>query len=319
VSDTCTATSARLSTTSEGLWLTATLCNVAQLPPVLKIRPIGSVEATVADHPGIEVLERAGICQAGVVDADVACWVGALGRPDVEIDLVIARPDSFAERLLGPPPLFQAPDDCVEAAEALADWHAQRPPQRVVALCRRDGAWVAAARLWRAGQDDSDDVVVTPLGAGAIGEVVRELLGRARPAGFHGINSEAAALDTVLGAWQADPNIDVVSQLARMGLSVPQARLVEAVADKGTTRAVISAAQYSIDGAVRAPMAVTVADTVVGRVVVGNTVGPDGRRWTALLPGADSAIDSAVAELLESLPSGRDWDSHERIENLDTH
>lgn len=179
-------------------------------------------------------------------------------------------------------------------------------------LCRRDNAWVAAARLWRPGQDTSDEVVVTPLGGTEIAHVVVDTIGPADPAQFHGINSEAAVLNTVLSAWQANPAIDIIAGLVEVGLSVPQARLVEAVADRGTTRAVIGAAEFSISGPARAPMAVTVADTLIGRVVVSNSVGPDGRQWTTLLPGADHAIHTAVVELLETLPSGRGWATHQR-------
>ena len=250
--------------------------------------------------------------QAGVVDQDVACWVRTLGRPDVEVDVGVSRPDSAPTRLLGPPPLFKAPDDSVEAARALAQWHAGRPPQRVVALCRSGGAWVSAARLWRPGRDETDEVVVTGLGAVDVAEVVRELLGRAAPAQFHGINTETAVLDPVVAAWAADPGIDLVTELVGVGLSVPQARVVEAVADAGTGRAVISAAQFSIDGPARAPLAVMVADTVMGRVVISNTTGPDGRQWLTLLPGTDAAIAAAVTELLETLSSGTEWGSYER-------
>jgi hypothetical protein len=312
VTETGTAVTARLSTTSEGLWLTAALCGVAQLPPALKIRPIGAVQATIADHPGIEVLKSAGIYQGGEVDPSVASWVRTLGRPDVEIDVTITRPETRPDRLEGPPAVFTAPEDPIEAAEALAQWYAQRPAQRVVTLCRRDNTWVAAARLWRLGQDTSDEVVVSPLSETKIAHVVVNTLGPADPAQFHGINSEAAVLNTVLAAWQANPAIDIIAGLVEVGLSVPQARLVEAVADRGTTRAVIGAAQFSISGPVRAPMAVTVADTLLGRVVVSNSVGPDGRQWTTLLPGADHAIHTAVLELLETLPSGRGWATHQR-------
>ena len=310
------SSTARLSTTSEGLWLTAALCGVLELPPVLKVRPVGSVEATLADHPGIVVLERAGLCRAGVVGPDVREWVETLGRPDVEVDVVVSRPDRAPTRLLGPPPLFEAPPDWIEAARALAEWHGRRPPQRVVALCRRDGTWVSAARLWRAGDDDIDDVVVSPLGGADVGVAVREVLGQAQPAQFGGINSETARLGPVLSAWQTNPSISVVDELVRVGLSGPQARVVEAVCDAGAARATISAAEFSIDGPVWAPLALTVADTMLGRVVVSYTVGPDGRLWTTLLPGSGTAIDGAVTELLEGLPCGRGWGTHQRVRNF---
>lgn len=309
-----TGTAARLSTTSEGLWLAAALCNVANLPPALKIRPVGSVQATLADHPGLAVLESAGVIEDGTVDPDVASWVAALGRPDLEVDVIVTRHEEDSDHLLGPPPMFVAPDDAIEAAAALAQWYAERPPQRVVALCRRDGIWVGAARLWRPGHDSCDDIVVSPIGSAQITEGVVEVLGTAQPAHFHGINSEAAALNAVLTAWQANPvGHDLVADLVGVGLTVPQARLVEAVADRGATRAVVSAAQFSIDGKELASAAVTVADTILGRVVISNVVGPDGRQWTTLLPGSDDAIARAVRELLESLPCGRDWATHQRI------
>ena len=308
-----TGTAARLATTSEGLWLAAALCHVANLPPALKIRPVGSVQATLADHPGLAVLETAGVIEDGAVDPDVASWVTALGRPDLEIDVIVSRPEEHSNQLLGPPPLFVAPDDAIEAAAALAQWYAERPPQRVVALCRRDGVWVGAARLWRPGHDSSDDIVISPLGSAQISGAIVEVLGSAEPAHFHGINSEAATLNSALAAWQANPvGRDLVADLVGVGLTVPQARLVQAVADRGTTRAVVSAAQFSLDGTELAATAVTVADTIMGRVVVSNVIGPDGRQWTTLLPGTDDAITRAVLELLESLPCGRDWATHRR-------
>jgi hypothetical protein len=309
-----TGTAARLSTTSEGLWLAAALCNVANLPSALKIRPVGSVQATLADHPGLAVLDAAGVIADGRIDPDVASWVAVLGRPDLEVDVSVSRPEEQSARLLGPPPLFVAPDDPIEAAEALAQWYADRPPQRVAALCRRDGTWVGAARLWRPGQDSSDDIVISPLGSAQISEAVIDVLGAAAPAHFHGINSEAAALNSALSAWQANPaGHDLIADLVGIGVTVPQARLVEAVADRGTTRAVVSAAQFSIDGKELASTAVTVVDTVLGRAVVSNVVGPDGRQWTTLLPGTEDAITRAVLELLGSLPCGRDWATHQRI------
>lgn len=312
------AVSARLSTTSEGLWLTAALADVGQLPAVLKVRPIGSVAATVEDHPGMAVLEQAGVCSAGVVDGDVAEWVRTLGRPDIEVDVVVSRPETATTTLAGPPPLFEAPDDPIQAAETLTRWYAQRAPQRVVAVCRRDGAWVAAARLWRAGNDSIDEVVISPLGAAPIASVPGQVLGAGKPARFHGINVEAARLEPLVAEWQARPGSDIVAALAGHGLSVPQARVVQAVADATTTRMVLTAAQFSIDGAAWAPLAVTVADTVLGRVVITNAPGPDTRQWTTLLPGTDSAVVAAVEELLDSLPCGCGWTTHQRTTSWDT-
>src|SRR4051794_6894868 len=159
-----TAVGARLSTTSEGLWLTAALAGVTRLPSVLKVRPVGDVDATLASHGGMAVLETAGVCRDGVLDPDVADWMLTLGRPDIELAIMMSRPEAKPDRLLGPPPVFEAPSDPVDAARALAQWRMRQPAQRAAALCRRIGWWVAASRVWRAGTEDLDEIVVSPLG-----------------------------------------------------------------------------------------------------------------------------------------------------------
>nr|VTP02297.1 hypothetical protein BIN_B_04451 [Mycobacterium riyadhense] len=309
---------ARLSTTSEGLWLTAALAGVSQLPPVLKVRPIGAVAATLSDHPGVAVLEQAGVCRGGGLDGDVAEWVATLGRPDVELDVVVSRPETAPTTLAGPPSPFEAPIDTIQAAEALTRWHAQRPPQRAVALCRRAGVWVAAARLWRSGNDSIDEVVISPLGSASIATTVCSVLGASQPAQFHGINVEAATLEPLVARWQADPGSDIVAALIEVaGLSVPQAKVIQAAGDATATRAVLGAAQFSIDGPCWAPLGVTVIDTVLGRVVISNAMGPDARQWTTVLPGTDSAVATAVDELLDSLPCGPGWVTHQRTTEFD--
>lgn len=79
-----TAVGARLSTTSEGLWLTAALARVSRLPAVLRVRPVGDVEQMLAGHPGLAVLEEAGVCRDGVLDAmsrsGFARWVAPTSK-----------------------------------------------------------------------------------------------------------------------------------------------------------------------------------------------------------------------------------------------
>ena len=85
-------------------------------------------------------------------------------------------------------------------------------------------------------------------------------------------STATAALNAVLTPGKPIRSaIDLVADLVGVGLTVPQARLVEAVADRGATRAVVSAAQFSIDGKELASAAVTVADTILGRVVISNS------------------------------------------------
>ena len=310
---------ARLSTTSEGLWLTAALAGVSRLPAVLKVRPIGDVDGIVADHPGLAVLEEAGVCYGGVLDPDVADWLLTLGRPDIELDVMVSRPDGSSDRLVGPPPVFEAPQDSVEAAEALGRWHEREPPQRAAALCRRGSWWVAAARMWHGGEDPIDEVVVSPLGQTSPAGAVNDILGPGTPAQFHGINIESTVLEAIITDWQAHPDTDVVTALVEAGLTVAQARIVAAVGDATATRAVVTAVEYSVDGASPPVAGISVVDTLVGRVLISTCEGPDGRAWTMLFPGTVQRVATGVEELLARLPSGRDWVTHHRIRQFDTH
>lgn len=93
---------AQLSTTSEGLWLTAALSGVTRLPAALRVRPVGDTEAMLASHPGLQVLEEAGVCQGRTLDPDVQEWLWTLGRCDIDVSIRVSRPDAKSERLTGP-------------------------------------------------------------------------------------------------------------------------------------------------------------------------------------------------------------------------
>lgn len=313
------AVGARLSTTSEGLWLVAALAGVSRVPAVLKVRPIGDIDGIVADHPGLAVLEEAEICRGGVLDANVADWLLTLGRPDIELDIMVSRPDGPSDRLVGPPNVFEAPQDSVEAAEALSRWHAQQLPGRAVALCRRANGWVAAARMWRGGQNPLDEVVVSPLGHTSPAGVVNDILGPSPAAQFPGINIESAVLEPIITGWQTHRHTDVVTALVEAGLTVPQARIVAAAGDASATRAVVTAMEYCIDGASPPVAGISVIDTLAGRVVISTCAGPDGRGWTMLFPGTVQRVATGIEELLARLPSGADWSTHQRIRQFDTH
>ncbi len=69
------AMGAQLSTTSEGLWLTAALSGVTRVPAALRVRPVGDVEAMLASHPGLQGREEAGVCQGRTLD--VQEWLSA--------------------------------------------------------------------------------------------------------------------------------------------------------------------------------------------------------------------------------------------------
>lgn len=141
--------------------MAAALAGVSRLPPELRIRPIGDLDNVLARHGGLAVMQAAGVCTGRTLDADVAHWMGVLGLPDVQITVVVDRPRRDGDRLLGPPPIFEPgvdPQlDPMGAYEALTRWNASRGRRGVVVLCRRDGDWVAAARLWQPRQHPYSD------------------------------------------------------------------------------------------------------------------------------------------------------------------
>lgn len=229
----------------------------------------------------------------------------------------VSRFDGRADRLLGPPPRFEAAADPLQAAEALRVWRASRPAQRAAALCR-DGYWVAAVRVWQVGDRPLDEIVVSPLGPARISTSLDELLGPGQPADFDGINIESEVVEPLIAAWQARPAMDLVSELVDVGLTLSQARILAAAGDVTASGASVTATEYSVDGGQLAPKAVTVIDTVMGRVLVSTVAGGDHRPWTTVFPGTEQRIARAVGELLESLPSGPGWTTHTRIRQFDS-
>lgn len=313
---------AQLSTTSEGLWLTAALSGVTRLPAALRVRPVGDLEAMLASHPGLKDLEEAGICQGRTLDPDVQEWLLTLGRCDIEVSIMVNRPTERTERLVGPPPTFDPgvdpQQDPLGAAEALRAWRAHQPADRAAVLCRRSGQWVVAARVWQGGDEPLDEVTICPLDRDTTPtQAVVDIMGDELAADFEGINVEAQRLEQVLATWQADPQgCDVIGELLKLGLTARQARVVVAVSDAGAVRASIGAAQYSLDGPAFAASGALVVDTLMGRVVVSSSSGEGQQRWTMLFPGTPARIGRAVSDVLQSLPSGAGWDRHERIQQF---
>lgn len=337
-------TGARLSTNSEGLWLTAALAGVTRLPSALGVRPIGAVNEIVPGHPGLEVLESKGICSGRVLDADVERWMWVLGRPDIQITVKVKRPVHAHGELGGPQPLFD-PDidpleDPIAAYEAIMQWYASQGLQRAAVLCRRDGAWVSAARVWqphqhdaetqesdgmpgglegsigeRASDDDDarreiDEIVVTDLGAIDPSKSVNEVIGHSIPGQFDAINVPMGLLEPVLERYQRNPGLDLLGHLRGCGLTMPQARVMEAVADVSATQVTVTAEEFSVGQRSYAPFVVTVIDTIVGQVLRTDSVSADGQQWISILPGTPTRISAAVLAMCESLPAGTEWVSH---------
>ncbi len=340
-------TGARLSTNSEGVWLTAALAGVTRLPAALGIRPIGAVNQVVPGHPGLKVLESTGICSASVLDADVERWMWALGRPDIQITVKVKRPRHAHGELGGPAPLFD-PDidpsqDPIAAYEALMQWYATQGLQRAAVLCRRDGAWVSAVRVWQPTQHDPDahieaadpsretesligdgfdandnedvrreidEVVITDLGAIDPARSVNEIIGHGIPGQFDAINVPMGLLEPVLERYQRNPAADLLADLRGCGLTLPQARVMEAVADVSATQITVTAEEFSVGQRSFAPFVVTVIDTIVGQVVRTDSVSADGQQWISILPATPTRVSAAVLAMCESLPSGTEWVNH---------
>lgn len=410
-----TAAGARLSTTSEGLWLTAALAGVSRLPTELRIRPIGEADNAVGRHSGLEVLQRAGICTGESLDPDVANWVAVLGLPDLQITITADRPRRRGDRLIGPRTVFDPGVDSetypIAAYEALTAYNAQRGPRGVVVLCRRGGEWVSAARLWQTRQDadtgepasatrdaravpwnqrwnntllrsqpgpvhntaaaalwpdpqfssafrakaayllaardedglptptgpadplaaelsamiaadalndEIDEVVVSYLGRADIAAAVSDVVGPADSAKFDTINLPAGVLDPIVNRWQASGGrADLLTDLCEIGLSVPQARVVQAVADASSARTTITAAEFRVGSKAFSPLTVAIADTIVGRIAHWQSTSIDGLRWTTIAPGATHTIAEAVDCMCAALPAGANWAVHERTRRAD--
>ncbi|WP_240163597.1 ESX secretion-associated protein EspG [Mycolicibacterium sphagni] len=309
-----------MSTTSEGLWLTAALSGITRLPGALRVRPVGDTEAMLASHPGLQVLEEAGVCQGRTLDSDVRDWLLTLGRCDIDVSIQVIRPDERSDRLTGPPEIFTPRADPLRdphaAAAALRAWRTHQSAERTAVLCRRDGKWVVAARVWRIGDDPIDDVTVSPLeGDTTVFQAVNDLLGDEVPADFEGINIEPERLEAVLSAWQLDrQGYDVIGELLKLGLTARQARIIVAVSDTGAVRAAIAATQYSVDGPEFAASGAMVVDSLMGRVVISSNTTDDQQRWTMLFPGTTARVSRAVSDVLHNLPSGTGWERHQRIQ-----
>lgn len=338
---------ARLSTTSEGLWLTAALAGVTRLPDALRIRPIGAVDRVLPGHPGLKVLQDQGICSGRVLDSDVERWMWALGRPDLQITVTIKRPNRHRDRIGGPPAVFDPGvdplEDPIRAYEALMSWNATFGPRRVAVLCCRGGEWVSAARIWQPIQvpdeaedpghapaaDDTtggdtrethgelDEIIITDLGVRDPAEMVNDIVGRSETrAEFEAINLRAGTLESVLQRWQRHPSTDLIGALRQCGLSTAQAYIVEAASDVSATQITVSATQFSIDHTDHAAHVLTITDTLNGRVIKVDSESPDGQRWISLLPGGPRWISEGVTAMCASLPSGTDWLAHRRDRQL---
>lgn len=316
---------AQLSTTSEGLWLTAALSGITRLPATLRVRPVGDTEALLSSHPGLPILQEAGVCQDRTLDPDVQEWLLTLGRCDIDVSLMVTRPAERAQRLTGPPEMFQSSADPLKeplaAAADLRTWRAHQAADRTAALCRRDGKWVLAARVWQTGEEPIDEVTVCPLeGDTTVFDAVSDLLGDELPAEFEGINIEADRLEAVTSSWQADPQgYDVIGELLKIGLTSRQARVVVASCDAGAVRASIGATQYSLDGPSFAATGAMVVDSLMGRVVISSSAGEDEQRWMMLFPGTPARVQRAVSDVLQELPSGGAWENHQRIQSFHAH
>jgi hypothetical protein len=325
------ASGARLSVTSEALWLTAALAGISRLPSTLRVRPAdGAERADLSTHPGFEVLQQAGVWTGTALDPDVEHWMHTLARPDVRVDVEVDVPTKVSAQLLGPAPLFtpsydlttiqQSGTAAIAAYEELQQWRAQQPAQRVATLCRRDGIWVAATRLWQSGsehtgndRDEVDEIVVSLVGDRPIATTVAELLGSAGAAQFRGLSIQFSVLNDIVSQWQRDPDTNIVATLVDHGLTVEQARIVEAVADRSAVRATVTAMQLRPGRNEWARRTMTVADTVYGRVLRSES-GSAEQVWTLMAPGTDHHISVGLNEVLESLPSGRDWSEYTKAQ-----
>ncbi|GFG83233.1 ESX secretion-associated protein EspG [Mycobacterium paragordonae] len=277
-----------LATTLDGLWALQVFTGIEALCPELGLRPhLPRAElerpAMAMRHPAVSELVNCGAVTLGgggpTVDRPIVEALTVISRREVAVMMLIHHPD----------------------ADVL--------PQRV-ALSRFGQWWVSLARF------GDDTVLIRPMGTATSREAAAVLIAREIEA-VCGVNKIASfepmtvATERLLALTSAPEGLERV--LREEGASADQMRAGLALANAGrSAQCSVVGLQSTQAAPVVTDHVVTVGDTECGRVMVKN-LRRQGQRWSVLAPGATHHINTAIVELLSSLPSGNDW---YRIQNL---
>jgi EspG family len=271
-----------LETTCEGVWLLQALCGVETLPAVLMLRPYVAAAGPPVGHPGVSVLRNAGVLiDDHTVHPRIAEWIGVLGAPDVELCGGIRRAGDFPD----PPDYLQ------------------------LAVARRDDLHVAASR-------HQEDVTIEELGqVGSLRELVARILPLCgppvEPVGFEPVTVPSQALVEGFGRVVGGEHTPAVA-LGGLGLSAPQRQVLMRAADQPLTELSLGVVQHDSRGDHVANAAVTVTDTIEGRIVTGPVRSEDGTWWTRISPGTTDAVARSLRALVATLPTPV-WREHSRL------
>jgi hypothetical protein len=268
-----------LETTCEGVWLLQALCGVETLPAMLMLRPYLSLIGPPVGHPGVAVLRDAGaLLDEHTVHPRIAEWLEVLGAPDVELCGAIRRGNDHS--------------DCLQ-----------------LAVARRDDLHVAASR-------HNDNVTIEDLGqVGSLRELVMRILPLCgppvQPVDFEPLTVPSAVLTEGL-QQEARGEHTATAALGGLGMSARQRRVLLRAADQPLTELFLGVIQHDNRGVHVADMAVTITDTIEGRVVTGPERGEDGTWWTHISPGTTDAVVRSLRALVATLPTPT-WRDHSRL------
>jgi hypothetical protein len=270
-----------LMTTLDGLWALQVFAGIERVCPELGLRPHDRRSETARLAQSLEVMselinEKAVTVRGGnfVVDKPILNWLTVLSRREVALLVLIQQPGGNTDL-----------------------------PDRV-ALCRRGKWWVSLAIYGNA------MVAIKPMGIATTHVEASRLVRRELDA-ICGVNEPAKFRPLTVataGLRACRQERDVERLVIEAGADVDQLRAGLALSRSGrSAQASICAFQQ---GQKTVPtvstLFVTVADTERGRMMIKNVIS-GGQQWTILAPGLTESINSAVVELLKSLPANKDW------------
>lgn len=274
-----------LTTTVDGLWVLQVLTGIEVIAPELGLRPhLPSVEPRqlARAHPIADDLRAHGVIdESGVVDDTVVEWLTVLSRRDTAL-LVQLRPPAS-----------------LQTARVL--------------LARYARWWVVMERSASGIRIHGGGTVSAASTAAALISAQIERVCGCRPAA----PLRPVTFDT--GAMRAEATNPVALRrfLATQHLDADQQQLLTWAADsRRSAQASIVAIQAAdtaqltqthIDG-----RAVTIIDTPEGRLLAEH-VASAGKSWLVVAPGTPPAIESAVKGMLQRLPTGEGWYSHQQV------
>lgn len=250
-----------------------TVVGIDSYPPVLALMPnIYLVEDRKRVHEVVGAqLAEVGVLVDGRVHPTVAHWLHCLNRPDMEM---AAR---ILDTGLGG-----------EARGLLRISFVRAGADHVLAL--RNDDHVVLQTVFQQGRelDNLAAVLISALGSVAALE-------------FEPMSATFEQLNEV----PADP-VERRAALVELGAQPRTAAALTRALDQVVRRAEVQVIEHHDGGSVVPEVALSILDTLSGRVVVTPSRAMDGEMWSTYLPGDDAAIQRGMSALIDLLPA-RSW------------